>query len=306
MPFIYQVFQFFIFTMGRFGVPLFFMLTGYLLLTRDYNTKEKIIGFYKKNFLRLVIVWYIWILLYNIFLLVFYKKPFVIEDVLLELLNVKKVPLIHAWYMQQIIVIYAILPLLSYYLKKIKKLYKIKMLIMGILLLSTINYLCGGIHLLNFICSKSMYIAYVIAGYYYAVCKSHPDKRICWLFLFIGFSIIVGWQIYSYHIINPYNLRYDNPLHYIVSLSLVTLLFTHNWVKNRFSNYIEKISRISFAIYLLHVPAMLIILSILPFMKEIAIANVILLYLCTLFVCISIILTLSKQPLIRKYLFYIK
>ena len=57
-----QVFQFVVFTMGRLGVPLFFMLTGYLLVTRDYNTKDKILKFYKKNFLGLVLVWYIWIL----------------------------------------------------------------------------------------------------------------------------------------------------------------------------------------------------------------------------------------------------
>lgn len=302
MPVIYQIFQFFIFTTGRLGVPLFFMLTGYLLVTRDYTTKDKIIRFYRKNFLGLILVWYAWVFLYNVFFFVFEQKPLEIKDILGELLLIKKVPLMHTWYMKEIIIIYSFLPLLSCVIKKTSPI----ILVVGILFVSFVNSLFGGIHYLGFISTKLMYIAYVIVGYYFAVFKKHPDRRICLAFFTIGFAAIVGWQIYSYHIMNPTNVWYTNPLHYLVSLSLSSLLFRHNWGKGHFSPYIEWISKTSFGIYLLHVPVMKIIIFIIPCLKDVEINNVILLY-CISFISSSIIILLiSRIPIIGKKIFYIK
>lgn len=298
-----QLFQFVVFTIGRLGVPLFFMLTGYLLVTRDYFTKEKIIKFYKKNFLGLVLVWYVWIIIYNVFLLVFAQKQFVIHKILLEMLLIKNVPLMHTWYMNEIIVIYAIIPLLAYILHKIGHAHYI---IVGILLVTVMNNVFGGIRYVDFYVPKLMYIAYVIAGYHFAVFKTYPDRRACFAFFIIGFAIIVGWQIYSYHSMNPINVWYTDPLHYLVSLSLASLLFRHNWGKGHFVPYIEWISITSFGIYLLHVPVMWIIISIMPYLRDVAISNVVLLY-CISFVSSStIILLISRIPIIGKTVLYIK
>lgn len=43
-----RIFEFTSFTIGRLGVPLFLMISGYLLLDRDY-TDQKCKGFWKKN-----------------------------------------------------------------------------------------------------------------------------------------------------------------------------------------------------------------------------------------------------------------
>lgn len=39
---------------GRLGVPIFLMITGYLLLDREYDP-EKIVRFWKNNWLRLLV-----------------------------------------------------------------------------------------------------------------------------------------------------------------------------------------------------------------------------------------------------------
>ena len=51
-----------LFTCGRmFGVPIFLMITGYLLLGKEYND-EKIVRFWKNSWLHLVICTMIWFL----------------------------------------------------------------------------------------------------------------------------------------------------------------------------------------------------------------------------------------------------
>ena len=66
-------FSFFAFTIGRLGVPFFLMITGYLLLDRNYDTK-KTLHFWKNNWLHLLFCTWIWFLLYDVFLLVFFEK----------------------------------------------------------------------------------------------------------------------------------------------------------------------------------------------------------------------------------------
>lgn len=56
---------------GRLGVPIFLMLSGYLLLDRDYTTAEKIKSFYKKNLLPLVLTVEVWVVIYYAYLIVF-------------------------------------------------------------------------------------------------------------------------------------------------------------------------------------------------------------------------------------------
>lgn len=55
------------FTLGRVGVPLFLFLTGYLVISKQFDTKDRISKFYKHNYLPLLVTCEIWIILYNLF-----------------------------------------------------------------------------------------------------------------------------------------------------------------------------------------------------------------------------------------------
>lgn len=94
------------------------MLTGYLLLDREYDLHSTKM-FYKKNLLPLVITWEIWVLFYNIFLCFYRHTEFGIKSFLKELLFLKKVDLPHTWYVPMIVGMYLFIPFVSMVLKKI-------------------------------------------------------------------------------------------------------------------------------------------------------------------------------------------
>lgn len=50
-----QLFALIVFSLGRVGVPLFFMLTGYFLLPRNYSDERATFSFYKTKVLQLYI-----------------------------------------------------------------------------------------------------------------------------------------------------------------------------------------------------------------------------------------------------------
>ena len=107
-----RLFALSMFTIGRLGVPIFFFLTGYLLLDRDYP-REKYITFLKRNFCGLLLTTAIWIIIYNLFNAWFYNTPFSIKECLMNLLFVRSTRMTHMWYMPVIIGMYLFIPLVA-------------------------------------------------------------------------------------------------------------------------------------------------------------------------------------------------
>ena len=107
-------------TIGRAGVPLFIFCSGYLLLHRDYSSRELRVRFWKHNLLTIVLCWEIWIVIYNLFLL-FYDPAEVkgVGDVILQMLFLRHVPMSHSWYMPMIIGIYIFLPFVAMIVQKV-------------------------------------------------------------------------------------------------------------------------------------------------------------------------------------------
>ena len=68
-----RVFAISMFTIGRLGVPIFFFLTGYLLLDKEYD-RAKYRDFLVKNFGGMLLTTEIWILIYNLFNAFFYEQ----------------------------------------------------------------------------------------------------------------------------------------------------------------------------------------------------------------------------------------
>ena len=64
-----RIFNFASLFVGRLGVPLFLMITGYLLLDRTYND-ERVNKFWAKNCKNLIIVTVIWAVVYSVVLYV--------------------------------------------------------------------------------------------------------------------------------------------------------------------------------------------------------------------------------------------
>lgn len=102
-------FFFLAFTFGRIGVPLFLLLSGYLLLPHYYDAVG-VKKFYKHNFLPMLGVWEIWVLIYCVFISWHYQKPFDMVEYIQKALLLRHAGLSHAWYMPMIIGRYLFLP----------------------------------------------------------------------------------------------------------------------------------------------------------------------------------------------------
>ena len=100
------------FTVGSIGVPLFLMLTGYLLLSREYD-RESAKRFYWTHLLPLLAVWEIWLVIYDLFLTLYMGQEFDTVLMLKRALFLEYAGMEHAWYMPMILGIYLFLPYVS-------------------------------------------------------------------------------------------------------------------------------------------------------------------------------------------------
>ena len=86
------------FTVGRLGVPLFLLITGYLMLDREYDTRSTVM-FWKRSWLHLLICTVVWFLLYDIFLCIVNAKSPDLITIAENLLFLRTVNMSHVWYM---------------------------------------------------------------------------------------------------------------------------------------------------------------------------------------------------------------
>lgn len=107
-----QLFCLTAYTVGCVGVPLFLMLTGYLLLPREYD-EARIIGFYRHNLLPMFVVWEIWTLLFQVYGAWFNGTSFDLQGYIHCALFLELPHLPHAWYMPMILGIYLVLPMIA-------------------------------------------------------------------------------------------------------------------------------------------------------------------------------------------------
>ncbi len=111
-----RIFAIAMFTIGRLGVPIFFFLTGYLLLDREYSG-ERYKTFLEKNFCGLFLTTAIWIVIYTIFGTIFWETPFNIAKCLMNIAFFRSMEIGHMWYMPVIMGMYLFIPFVANALK---------------------------------------------------------------------------------------------------------------------------------------------------------------------------------------------
>ncbi|MCB5942249.1 acyltransferase family protein [bacterium 210820-DFI.6.52] len=164
------------FTLGRIGVPIFLLLTGFLLLKRPALDDVQLKKHFKCNWIPLLVTTEAWILIYQVYLHISNRRPFDFLAYIKEALFLTTTPLSHMWYMPMIIGVYIAIPFVSLLLAT----YRTKLLYIPFLLgaihgviLPTINshiqiYNIEGQTLplaLNVAYFGSTYGTYIICGY---------------------------------------------------------------------------------------------------------------------------------------------
>lgn len=264
-------------TVGNFGTPFFFMISGFLLLTKKYDTKSTK-KFYLKNLLPLILCWEIWIIIYNSIL-------FAINGVFVgwfefckQLFLFFPVGVDNAWYMPCIIILYTFFPFIANGLNDIN--FKITIIITSVLfvfyfLLPAITKI-ESIFALYF---NFTYLLYVILGFiahHYTSVLENKRKSICSLINFLFFLTLFISDILCKRFIN---IKYNN--WYLTEVFVpITSFFLFSFIYiaciNIKSNKLTlRMSDCCFGVYLIHIVVILMLnkflmpkinLSVYPFL----------------------------------------
>lgn len=307
LPLSSKIVCFSFFTLGRLGVPFFLMITGYLLLSREYNY-TKIINFWKTKWLQLLACSIFWIAVYDLFLIVYKHKEITIKTFLKDILFLNKVNMSHVWYLPMILGMYILIPFVASVVKN----YDCRLFIFPVLFYTC--YLFGSATLNTIIrvsnqfssgFSGDVYGIYIICGYFIS---KDLLKRIntfaLMLISIIGFIATVYLQLLSYFKGTVYNVWYDNLFLFITSFCLFEL---SSRIKTyRAYNVIKEISHYSFPIYLTHNIVRSILGDKIIALTPIKPLQTLLLLICCFGYGLLLSFIISKIPKVGRYVLFMK
>ena len=318
MPLHYRLFPFICFTVGRIGVPIFLLITGYLFLDRFFNEGDSK-KFWKSNWMHLILCTQFWFLLYDIFLIYCQRVSLTFYDILQDIFFLNKVQMSHVWYMPVIIGLYAFIPFVANAIHVLKTwknhnlfLIPIFFFIIVLFFYPTISVIIKNTepnsrvltNQINAGYSGGIYGLYLIFGWLIKDGLLRQIKSIWLIVIFVVSCIVAVWiQIWSYQNGIGYNIWYDSPMLLVSSMSIFELFSRTKNNENKFTTFL---SGNAFGIYLIHFPIKLILLDYvldLQYKKEF---QVFILFFCTFILSLWITHFFSKIPKIGNYLLYKK
>jgi surface polysaccharide O-acyltransferase-like enzyme len=226
------------------GVPMFVMVSGFLLFSKTFETKMEVLTFYKHNLLPLLITAELWIVVYCII-----KLPtFSVKELLLNMALVHK-PEVHLWYVRFIVMYYLLTPFICMLKNKSSMGF---ILVLVVTVTFTFGYnawliATGDLCPTNSNRSYFCYLAYMAAGYWLG-CVNVSGKNLCLAITLV----VVGGGILCFTLLKTnYFLWYDNPLLALLALGLFYLIRIM-CAKLKTRQWIVEISKMSYGIYLSH------------------------------------------------------
>lgn len=282
-------FAFLAFTLGRGGVPLFLLISGYLLLDREYDARATRV-FYEKNCLHLLVCTEIWIIIYDLFGSLYWNTSISIWDTLGRMLFFKPINAIHMWYLPMILGFYVLIPAVAKGIQSMNGnvfrylLIFFALYTFGSSFLRTVSNIFGKTPLSPTISSGfsgGAYGIYLLIGY--GIKRGGLKSMrttILLLAAFISFILTAGLQIVAYHYSYQYNVGYDDLFLMLFSVSIFEL-GSRLKVSGKAASLIQFISIYSFPVFLIHaIPYTILtpILGRLEFSRPIKV--------CMLFLCV--------------------
>ena len=235
-------------SISRYSVPMFFMISGALLLDKDYD----LIYFLKRRFGKILPPFLIWSLIYSLF------NRYALND---EVFNISKVVKdifygseYHLWFVYALLGVYLMTPVLR---KWIKHTSQKEILYVLIIWLFTLIIKIPGfiiyfpkIDLTYF----SGFIGYFILGYYLSKIK-FQEKLISILLVLLGVivTIVATWFFtIKNSIFYEYFYEYLSLNTLMVSIGVFILFKKMNISNEQLNSIVLKLSECCFGIYLIH------------------------------------------------------
>lgn len=308
-----RIFALIVFTIGRLGVPLFMMISGYLLLDRKYD-EERSRKFWKNNWLHLIICTEIWIVIYNVFLCVYHNQTLNLRYLIEEMLFIRRVNMSHVWYMPMIIGMYLLFPYVANALqsldyRKLKlPLLFFSMYSFGYPLINMLSQLYTGEAMsfqLSLGFSGGWYGIYFVIGY---ILKKGAFKKISTKVLIcttmVSFAGAVLLQFTLYNDNYAYNVWYDCPFILICVVGLFELLSRIKKVKCY--RVIHFMAYYSFAIYLIHNVVRAVVAPHIESLKIMQQLKIFVLFFVIIIISYLCAIIIKSIPKIGKYILYMK
>ena len=288
-----------LFSLCKMGVPLFLMISGVLLLDKNYN--------YKKVF-KCIIRVLIPVLVISLLLFI---KDNGIKDISLFIKNIISKPyLVPYWYIYALIGIYLTIP----FLQKMIKNFKDKDYIVFCILFLIIPTFVGSLKLyINFNINNYLSIAFFPVIISTAICgnyisKTKLTKR---LFIISIFTFLISYSMMFISMYLPYlnnqgvSYKLDSWNSFPIVLMTISIFYIARYIfenKNP-NNIISAVASTTFGIYLIHFVLYDRVYKTIKFIFNFnSILGILTLDIAVFIVCMVIIYILKKIPLVKKYL----
>jgi len=296
----------------RFAVPLFLVLSGATLLTKQYT----LVDFYKKRLSRVLVPFLFWLPAYWVFrwlMLREWERPLGFDAIVRwgTDLFVREGVSVHLWFVYMILLLYLFIPVISKILKSASRKSIVAFLVLWLILnhfqlFGLINF--EGFSLLfKKLYGYLLYSGYLVLGYYlHTLNSNYRLSRISALALYLSTVVIASLLTYYLSVqAGKQTLTAMNSftLNTFAQVIAVYFLLKNIEFKNKYLvTFIQTISNYSFGIYLVHIMVISLFYRIGIFWTMahplISVPIVVLLTLITSFI---VIFLLRKIPFMARF-----
>ena len=271
LPFLVSVLKTLAHSFSRLGVPIFLMITGTLLLPRDYSKNYS--KFLKHNWLRLFITTEIWLAIMFWYLQLFPSSilftngfGYCLLRFFMTLLFINPVTMHSMWYMEMILCVYLLIPILSVALQKLPThAFWLPLVIVVVcsFVLVDFNSVLAGFGISTELSTSltsgnvfSMFVAYLLIGYWISQGSLQKfSTAIIVLFFVVFFLLISALQLWIYSTKSDIIVAkgYKSVLLLGASTFLFELFRRMRYKNGGFLKSCRFLADISFGIYFVHI-----------------------------------------------------
>ncbi|MDO6758745.1 acyltransferase family protein [Tamlana sp. 2_MG-2023] len=234
--------------LSRYSVPMFFMISGALLLSKDY----KLYYFIKKRFGKIIPPFLFWSLIYSLLnRYVFNSEIFRVDKVIRDIFYGSEY---HLWFVYALMGIYLITPIIRKWIKNASQNEILYVLIIWLFTLIIgipgFNNYFPKINLSYF----TGFIGYFVLGYFLKQFAGNRQKFAILAIAFGAFITIVGTSYFTLKnsTFYPYFYEYLNLNTLLVALGVFLFFNKINVTNDRLKELLLKLNQCCFGIYLIH------------------------------------------------------
>ena len=301
-------------SLSLFAVPIFFMISGALMLNEDKKVTTRKILYSACNMFVLLVTWNIlYSVAYNVIKPIVFNETISLTAIMHTIINGHY----HMWYLFVLIGLYLITPILRLFIKK-----ENSHLIGNYLVLSIIVCFCGSFIneflnifllkdnvVLNYLSNYRLdyiyeYLIYYILGWYMLNVEIKKPSRVLiyisgLLGLFAAFSCT---QVFFNSSENAINYFYSNDSLSVFLYSIAIFTFLQNYFNNNtlpVNRFILKLSNLTFGVYLIH-PVFLFGFKIICNKMNCSLFEIFVIFFGAVIASFISVYILSKIPVLKK------